>query len=79
MTDHGADVHRQYLALLLAVLDHDDHRAHAITSGADVHELAHYAAHKMVVSIDAEDHPEMRADIEAELLALDGRATRDEC
>lgn len=68
MTTTDPDMHRPYLALLLAILDNDDHRAHAIitTCGAPA-ELAHYAARKMVTSIDPADHDEMRADIAAEL------------
>jgi hypothetical protein len=67
-THHNDEVHRAYLALLLAVLDGDDQRAHAIiNTTTDPAELAHYAAQKMVASIDTEDHPDMRADLLAEL------------
>jgi len=71
------DAHRGYLALLLAVLDGDcDARAHELLCRDDdphyALEVAHHAAHKMVDSIDVEDHGAMREDLAAELLDLAG-------
>ena len=72
-----ADVHRSYLALLLAVLDRScDQRAHELLCRDDdphfAVEVAHHAAHKMVDSIDQGDHGAMREDLAAELLDLAG-------
>ena len=69
------DVHRAWLALLAAVLDGDcDQRVHELLCHDDdphhALEVAHHAAHKMVNSIDLQDHPAMRADLAAELLEL---------
>lgn len=67
------DVHRTYVALLLAVLDQDDGRAQLLLAdGALAVRVAHYAAHNVVASIDPGDHAEMRADIAADLLELAG-------
>lgn len=73
------DVHRAYLALLLAVLDGDcQGRVHELLCHPDdphfAVKVAHHAAHKMVASIDQADHPEMRADVAAELLELAGES-----
>jgi len=74
MIDQAA--HRSYLALLLAVLDGQcDQRAHDLLCTTDPHhaaDVAHHAAHRLVDSMDQADHPEMRADIAAELLHLAG-------
>lgn len=75
MTTRETQVHRAYLALLVAVLDDKcDARVHDILCVADdphlALEVAHYAAHEMVGSIRPEDHVEMRADVAAELFML---------
>ncbi len=71
------DVHRAYLALLVAVLDgHCDTRAHDLLCDQDdphyAVRVAHHAAHQLVASVDQADHPAMRQDLAAELLALAG-------
>lgn len=67
------DVHRAYLALLIAELDGDHERAHAILhrdgDPGFATKVAHYAAHKMVSSVEVGDRVEMRADLTAELRA----------
>lgn len=79
MPDHVStdDVHRAYLALLLAVLDGDcEGRAHELLCRDDdphfALEVAHHACHKMVASFDLADHAEMRGDLMDELLELAG-------
>lgn len=71
------DVHRAWLALLVAVLDRScDDRAHQLLCHQDdphfALEVAHHAAHQMVASIDQADHGQMREDLAAELLDLAG-------
>ena len=79
MTDQhdDPDGSRAALALMVAVLDGDcDTRLHELLCVDDDPHLAlraaHHLAHLMVGSIDEEDHPEMRADIAAELLQRAG-------
>ena len=59
--------HRAYLALLLAAIDGDDERAHAVIAATDPVRLAHYVAHRLVHIFDEGEHPQMRSDLEAEL------------
>lgn len=79
MTTSSPDqqTHRTYLALLLAVLDDQcDQRTHQLLCRTDdphhAADVAHHAAHRLVDTINPADHPEMRADIAAELLHLAG-------
>jgi hypothetical protein len=62
------DLHPVFLELLLAVLDGDDDRAHAIIDSVNAASLCHYTARHLIMFVAVDDRPEWREDLMRELL-----------